>query len=263
VGAGPGDPNLLTLRALQLMQQADVVLHDRLVSPEILALVRREAEVLDTGKRCGERHLSQSVINRMMIAMAREGKRVLRLKGGDPSIFGRMGEELEALAAAGIPYQVVPGITAASGCAAYAGIPLTHREYSSQCVLVTAHGKDGAKEPDWQSLARCGQTLVFYMSRVEAGSICRKLIDHGLPPATDAALVADGTRVTQEVITATVATLPDVLAGRKIKAPALIIVGEVTRLHRQLAWFGRPAGEFADHAAIAGSGDALEVASPA
>jgi uroporphyrin-III C-methyltransferase / precorrin-2 dehydrogenase / sirohydrochlorin ferrochelatase len=263
VGAGPGDPNLLTLRALQLMQQADVVLHDRLVSDEILALVRRDAEVLDTGKRCGERDLSQSVINRMMIAMALEGKRVLRLKGGDPSIFGRMGEELEALAAAGIPYQVVPGITAASGCAAYAGIPLTHRDYSSQCVLVTAHGKDGAKEPDWQSLAHSGQTLVFYMSRVEAGSICRKLIDHGLPPATSAALVADGTRVTQEVITATVATLPDVLAVRKIKAPALIIVGVVAGLHQQLAWFGRSARELLEHAAIAGPSGVPEVTSPA
>jgi uroporphyrin-III C-methyltransferase / precorrin-2 dehydrogenase / sirohydrochlorin ferrochelatase len=258
VGAGPGDPNLLTLRALQLMQQADVVLHDRLVSPEILALVRRDAEVLDTGKRCGDHLLReseinhQSEINQLMIAMARAGKRVLRLKGGDPSIFGRMGEELEALAAAGIPYQVVPGITAASGCAAYAGIPLTHRDYSSQCVLVTAHGKDGAKEPDWQSLARAGQTLVFYMSRLEAGSICRKLIDHGLPPVTSAALIADGTRVTQEVLIATVATLPGMLAGRRIDAPALIIVGEVARLHQQLAWFGPSAREPLDHAAIAG-----------
>jgi uroporphyrin-III C-methyltransferase/precorrin-2 dehydrogenase/sirohydrochlorin ferrochelatase len=239
VGAGPGDPNLLTLRALQLMQQADVVLHDRLVSAEILALVRREAEVLDAGKRCGDHLLRQSEINQLMIAKAREGKRVLRLKGGDPSIFGRMGEELEALAAAGIPYQVVPGITAASGCAAYAGIPLTHRDYSSQCVLVTAHGRDGAKEPDWQFLARCGQTLVFYMSRFEAGSICRKLVDRGLPPATGAALIADGTRVTQEVIAATVATLPGLLAGRYIDAPALIIVGEVARLHQPLAWFGQ------------------------
>ncbi len=241
VGAGPGDPSLLTLRALQLMQQADVVLHDRLVSAEILALVRREAEVLDAGKRCGEHQLSQSEINEMMITMAREGKRVLRLKGGDPSVFGRMGEELEALAAAGIPYQVVPGITAASGCAAYAGIPLTHRDLSSQCVLVTAHGKNGASEPDWETLARSGQTLVFYMSRFEAESICRKLIDHGLPPETGAALIADGTRATQEVVTATAATLPGVLAGRRMTAPALIIVGEVTRLHQPLAWFGQPA----------------------
>jgi len=243
VGAGPGDPNLLTLRALQLMQQADVVLHDRLVSAEVLALVRREAEVIDAGKRCGEQHLNQSEINRMMVAMARAGKRVLRLKGGDPSIFGRLGEELEALAAAGIPYQVVPGVTAASGCAAYAGIPLTHRDYSSQCVFVTAHGKDGSKEPDWRFLAGSGQTLVFYMSRVEAGSICRKLIDHGLPPAVGAALIVDGTRVTQEVITATVATLPGLLAGRKIDAPGLIIVGEVARLHERLAWFGLSARE--------------------
>jgi siroheme synthase len=163
-----------------------------------------------------------------------------------------MGEELEALADAGIPYQVVPGITAASGCAAYSGIPLTHRDYSSQCVLVTAHGKDGAKEPDWQSLARPGQTLVFYMSRVEAGSICRNLIDHGLPSATGAALIADGTRATQQVITATVATLPELLAVRRIKAPALIIVGEVTRIHQQLAWFGPSAREPFDHAVITG-----------
>jgi uroporphyrin-III C-methyltransferase/precorrin-2 dehydrogenase/sirohydrochlorin ferrochelatase len=252
VGTGPGDPNLLTLRALQLMQQADVVLHDRLVSAEILALVRHEAEVLDAGKRCGDHLMRQSEINQLMIAMAREGKRVLRLKGGDPSIFGRMGEELEALAAAGIPYQVVPGITAASGCAAYAGIPLTHRDYSSQCVLVTAHAKDGAQEPDWQFLARSGQTLVFYMSRFEAGSICRKLVDHGLAPATGAALIADGTRVTQEVITATVATLPGVLAGREIDAPALIIVGAVARLHQSLAWFGPSVRGPLDHAATAG-----------
>jgi uroporphyrin-III C-methyltransferase/precorrin-2 dehydrogenase/sirohydrochlorin ferrochelatase len=265
VGAGPGDPNLLTLRALQLMQQADVVLHDRLVSEEILALVRREAEVLDAGKRCGDHLLRQSEINQLMIAMAREGKRVLRLKGGDPSIFGRMGEELEALATAGIPYQVVPGITAASGCAAYAGIPLTHRDYSSQCVLVTAHGKDGAQEPDWQFLARSGQTLVFYMSRFEAGSICRKLIDHGLPPATSVALIADGTRVTQEVITATVATLPGVLAGRKIDAPALIIVGEVARLHQPLAWFGQSVlRERLDGVATAGTnGSAPSMHAPA
>lgn len=252
VGAGPGDPNLLTLRALQLMQQADVVLHDRLVPAEILALVRREAEVLDVGKRCGEHHLSQAEINRMMVAMARAGKRVVRLKGGDPSIFGRLGEELEALAAAGIPYQVVPGITAATGCAAYAGIPLTHRDYSSQCVLVTARGKDDSNEPDWEALARPGQTLVFYMSRLEAETICRKLIDHGLSPATGAALVVDGTRMSQEVIVATVATLPHVLAARRITAPALIIVGEVARLHQRLSWFGQipqPARAPLDHAA--------------
>jgi len=264
VGAGPGDPNLLTLRALQLMQQADVVLHDHLVSAEILALVRREAEVLDAGKRCGDHLLRQSDINQLMIAMAREGKRVLRLKGGDPSIFGRMGEELEALAAAGIPYQVVPGITAASGCAAYAGIPLTHRDYSSQCVLVTAHGKNGAEERDWQFLARAGQTLVFYRSRMEAGSTCRQLIDHGLPPATGVALIADGTRLTQEVIIATVATLPGVLAQRKIDAPALIIVGEVARLHQQLAWFGPFARAPLDPAATASAnGSAPSMDAPA
>lgn len=262
VGAGPGDPNLLTLRALQLMQQADVVLHDRLVSAEILALVRRDAELLDAGKGCGEHHRSQSEINRMMVAMARAGKRVLRLKGGDPSIFGRMGEELEALAAAGIPYQVVPGITAASGCAAYAGIPLTHRDYSSQCVLVTAHNKDGAQGPHWQSLARCGQTLVFYMSRFEAGSICRKLIDHGLSPTTGAALVVDGTRLTQEVIIATVATLPSALTGRRIKGPALMIVGEVARLHQSLAWFGPSVGGRLDGTATAGLNCAPEATSP-
>jgi uroporphyrin-III C-methyltransferase/precorrin-2 dehydrogenase/sirohydrochlorin ferrochelatase len=214
--------------------------------------VRREAEVVDVGKRCGEHHLSQAEINRMMVAMARAGKRVVRLKGGDPSIFGRLGEELEALAAAGIPYQVVPGITAATGCAAYAGIPLTHRDYSSQCVLVTARGKDDSNEPDWEALARPGQTLVFYMSRLEAETICRKLIDHGLSPATGAALVVDGTRMSQEVIVATVATLPHVLAARRITAPALIIVGEVARLHQRLSWFGQipqPARAPLDHAA--------------
>jgi len=236
VGAGPGDPELLTLRALRLMQQCDVALHDRLVSPEIVALVRRDAQRIDVGKRCGERTWSQEHINQTMVLLAREGKRVLRLKGGDPLVFGRGGEELEALADAGIPYQVVPGITAAIGCGAYAGIPLTHRDFAQSCVFVTAHGAD-EREFDWGRLARPEQTVVFYMSLERVETICRELRRHGLPDATHAAVISQGTTRDQRVVSATLATLPDAVVSSGIESPALLIVGDVVSLHDRLRWF--------------------------
>lgn len=236
VGAGPGDPELLTLRALRLMQQCDVVLHDRLVSSEIVALVRRDAQRIDVGKRCGQRTWSQQKISQTMVELARKGKRVLRLKGGDPLVFGRGGEELEALANAGIPYQVVPGITAAIGCGAYAGIPLTHRDFAQSCVFVTAHGAD-EREFDWDRLVKPEQTVIFYMSLDRIETICRELRRHGLSDTTPAAVVSKGTTRDQQVIAATLATLPNLLAKHPIESPALLIVGEVVSLHDRLRWF--------------------------
>ncbi len=236
VGAGPGDPELLTMRALRLMQQCDVVLYDRLVSPEILALVRRDAEHIDVGKRSGACGWSQAQIHQAMIRLAREGNRVLRLKGGDPLIFGRGGEEMEALAGAGVIYQVVPGITAASGCAAYAGIPLTHRNHAHSCVLVSGHEVEDT-ENNWQRLAAPGQTIVFYMALGQIEPICRKLRRHGLPDTTPAALIASGTTREQEVLRGTVATLADIAAAHRPRPPALLIVGEVAALSERLGWF--------------------------
>ena len=236
VGAGPGDPELLTMRALRLMQQCDVVLHDRLVSAEIIALVRRDAQRIDVGKRCGERTWSQDRINQAMIGLAREGKRVLRLKGGDPLIFGRGGEELEALASAGIPYQVVPGITAALGCGAYAGIPLTHRDFAHSCVFVSAHGAD-EREFDWNRLTQPEQTVVFYMALDRIEAICRELRRHGLSDTTPAAIISRGTTRDQQVVSATLATLADTLRAHPVESPALLIVGDVARLHDRLKWF--------------------------
>ncbi|HTY54548.1 MAG TPA: siroheme synthase CysG [Candidatus Binataceae bacterium] len=236
VGAGPGDPELLTLRALRLMQQCDVVLHDRLVSAEIVALVRRDAERIDVGKRCGQRTWSQERINQTLIDLARAGKRVLRLKGGDPLIFGRGGEELEALARAGIPYQVVPGISAALGCGAYAGIPLTHRDFAQSCVFVTAHGAD-EREFDWKHLAQPERTVVFYMALDRVETICRELRRHGLPDRMPAAVISCGTTRGQQVVSATLATLPDALNEHPVDSPALMIVGEVVSLHQRLKWF--------------------------
>jgi len=237
VGAGPGDPELLTIRALRLMQQCDVVLHDRLVSAEVIALVRRDARRIDVGKRfCGERTWSQQRINQTMIRLAREGKRVLRLKGGDPLVFGRGGEELEALAGAGIPYQVVPGITAAVGCGAYAGIPLTHRDFAHSCVFVSGHGVE-QPEFDWNRLAQPGQTIVFYMALDSIATICRELRRHGLPDTTPAAVISQGTTRDQQVLNATLATLPDSVAEHPVESPALLIVGDVVSLHDRLKWF--------------------------
>ncbi len=237
IGAGPGDPDLLTFRALRLMQQADVVLYDRLVSPEILDLVRREAERVYVGKRRDYHALRQEEINRILVEHARQGRKVVRLKGGDPFIFGRGGEEIASLAGEGIPFQVVPGITAANGCAAYAGIPLTHRDYAQSVAFVTGHSRDNGAAFDWNGLIQPQQTLVIYMGLARLDAICRELVAHGMSPAMPAALIEQGTTRNQRVIAATLESLPQLVAMNDVHAPTLLIVGEVVRLHQSLAWF--------------------------
>lgn len=237
VGGGPGDPDLLTFRALRLMQQADVVVYDRLVSPEVLDLVRRDAQRIYAGKERDRHTLPQESINQLLVRLAREGKRVVRLKGGDPFIFGRGGEEIATLAAEGISFQVVPGITAAAGCASYAGIPLTHRDYAQSVVFVTGHLQDGSVDLNWKALVQPQQTIVFYMGLHGVKSICRELAAHGMPVSTPAALVQQGTTQHQRVFVGNLQTLPDIVHQSKVTPPTLIIVGEVVALHASLAWF--------------------------
>ena len=238
VGAGPGDPDLITFRALRLMQQADVVVYDRLVSEPVLDMVRRDAEMIYAGKARDQHTLSQESINQLLVRLAKEGKRVLRLKGGDPFIFGRGGEEIETLAAQGIPFQVVPGITAASGCASYAGIPLTHRDYAQSCTFVTGHLKDGSVDLDWEQLAKPAQTIVFYMGLHSIPAISRELIAHGLPETTPVALVQQGTTRNQRVYIETLGSMQDLAEREALKPPTIIIVGEVVSLQEKLSWFG-------------------------
>ena len=239
VGAGPGDPDLLTFRALRLMQQADVVVYDRLVSKPILDLCRRDADMIYVGKARADHALPQEDINQLLVRLAKEGKRVCRLKGGDPFIFGRGGEEIEELAEAGIPFQVVPGITAASGCSAYAGIPLTHRDYAQSVRFVTGHLKDGTPNLPWSELIHEHQTLVLYMGLVSLKEICQQLITHGMRPEMPVALISHGTQPNQQVITGEIHNIAEKVVKSGIKAPTLTIIGEVVKLQDKLAWFGK------------------------
>lgn len=238
VGAGPGDPELLTLKALRLMQQADVVVHDRLVSPEIMALLPADAEKIYAGKERSRHTMAQESINDLLVRRALEGCRVLRLKGGDPFIFGRGGEEIETLFDNHVRFQIVPGVTAASGCAAYAGIPLTHRDFAHTCVFATGHLRGGDVDLDWKMLARPKQTLIFYMGLQRLEHICSRLIAHGLPADTPAALITRGTTPSQKIVVGEVGGLAEKVVASAVKPPTLVIVGKVVGLHRKLRWYG-------------------------
>jgi uroporphyrin-III C-methyltransferase / precorrin-2 dehydrogenase / sirohydrochlorin ferrochelatase len=237
VGAGPGDPELLTFKALRLMQQADVVFYDRLVSKEVLALVRKEAEQVYVGKQRAWHAVRQEEINQLLLEHAKQGKRVLRLKGGDPFIFGRGGEEIETLAAENIHFQIVPGVTAASGCATYAGIPLTHRDYSQSCIFVTGQLKEGDLDLNWSALVQPRQTVVVYMGLAGLPVLSQQLLEHGMLADMPAALVQQGTTEHQQVWVSTIAELPKIAEREKPVAPTLVIIGEVVKLHSSLEWF--------------------------
>jgi uroporphyrin-III C-methyltransferase len=237
VGAGPGDPELLTLKALKRLQAADIVVYDNLVSPAIMALVPAGIERRYVGKKAGNHCLPQEDINGLLVSLAQSGKQVVRLKGGDPFIFGRGGEEAERLAAAGVRFEIVPGITSASGISACAGIPLTHRDHAQSCVFVTGHQQPGGGELDWAALAKPRQTLVIYMGISHIETICASLIAHGLPADTPAAVVRHGTQPDQLVLTAPLAQLAQATRARNITPPALIIIGQVVQLQQKLNWF--------------------------
>lgn len=236
VGAGPGDAGLLTLRGLQVMQQADVVLYDHLVSEEVLDLVRRDADKICVGKRAGSHSVAQEETNRLLVELAQQGKKVVRLKGGDPFIFGRGGEELQAVQAAGIPFQVVPGVTAAAGATAYAGIPLTHRDHAQSVVFVTGHCRPEDDGVQWETLAKDKQTVAIYMGTLKAAEISQQLIAHGRAATTPVAVIGRGTRADQQVLTGTLDNLEHL--AQQAPTPALLVIGEVVALHQQLAWFG-------------------------
>ncbi len=238
VGAGPGDPDLLTFKAVRLMQQADVVVYDRLVSQPILDLCRRDADLIYVGKARANHVVPQEDINQLLVRLAQEGKRVCRLKGGDPFIFGRGGEEIEELAEAGIPFQVVPGITAASGCSAYAGIPLTHRDYAQSVRFVTGHLKDGTPNLPWSELIHERQTLVLYMGLVGLDEITQQLMAHGMRADMPVALISHGTRPNQQVVIGEIHNIAQKVLESGIKAPTLTIIGDVVKLQDKLAWFG-------------------------
>ncbi|HEY0844532.1 MAG TPA: uroporphyrinogen-III C-methyltransferase [Noviherbaspirillum sp.] len=237
VGAGPGDPDLLTMRAVKLLGAADVVVYDNLVGAGVLEYIRPGAERIYAGKQTCRHTMRQEDINALLVRLARQGKTVVRLKGGDPFIFGRGGEEIEVLASEGIRYEIVPGISAANGVACYAGIPLTHRDHAQTCIFTTGHLKDGTLDLDWEALARPRQTVVIYMGLGALRDICHELVAHGQSPDMPVAVVEHGTTREQRVACGNLHTIADVVASRGFTSPCLIIVGEVTSLHSALNWF--------------------------
>lgn len=241
VGAGPGDPELLTLRAAKLLSQAEIVVYDHLVGDGILDLINTPAQRIYVGKQKSRHTMPQEDINTLLVRLAKQGKQVVRLKGGDPFIFGRGGEEVEVLAAEGIPFEVVPGITAASGISSYAGIPLTHRDYAQSCIFTTGHLKEDGLNLNWEILAHPHQTVVVYMGLGALPEICRQLIAHGRAAGIPVAVIEHGTTSAQRVVTGTLATIADLVAAMGCKSPCLIIVGEVVALHETLQWFGADA----------------------
>ena len=235
VGAGPGSSDLLTVKALRLLQRAEVVVHDRLVSAEILALINPQAHCYFVGKQAGNHCVPQEGINQLLVDLALQGKQVIRLKGGDPFIFGRGGEELEALLPHRIPFEVVPGVTAAAGCAAYAGIPLTHRDYTQGVQFITGHLQDDSHQLDWPSLGKAKHTLVFYMGLSQSKGIALNLVEYGMATDTPIAIVEQGTCAAQKILQGSLAELPAL--ALQAQSPALIIIGQVTQLASQLSWF--------------------------